>query len=60
MFESRLPEHSFRVRIDEDGDIEWLEQSAEGERVYDKEPRTGAWRRFQAGFYGILPIEEKL
>jgi putative cardiolipin synthase len=48
------------VRIDEDGDIEWLEQSAEGERVYDKEPRTGAWRRFQADFYGILPIEEKL
>jgi putative cardiolipin synthase len=58
--ESRLPEHSYRVRINEDDAIEWVRQTGEGERVYDKEPETGAWRRFKADFYGILPVEEKL
>ena len=28
--------------------------------VYSQEPMTGTWRRFKAGFFGILPIKGEL
>ena len=54
-FAKRLPEHSYRVRITADDELERVEKTADGERVWDEEPETGVWRRFQADFLGIVP-----
>jgi putative cardiolipin synthase len=60
LLESRLPTHSYRARLDAEGEIEWVDLSEGDEIVYSQEPMTGAWRRFRARFFGILPIEDKL
>jgi putative cardiolipin synthase len=40
-----------------DGGLEWVERTDLGEVRYDKEPKTGFWKRFGVGFMSILPIE---
>jgi putative cardiolipin synthase len=40
-----------------DGGFEWVERTDQGEVRYDKEPKTGFWKRFGVGFMSILPIE---
>jgi putative cardiolipin synthase len=40
-----------------DGGLEWVERTDQGEVRYDKEPKTGFWKRFGVGFMSILPIE---
>ena len=59
-FERRLPEGAYRLRLSESGKIEWLSQEDGREVVYYGEPKTSFWRRFKAGFYGLLPIEGQL
>jgi putative cardiolipin synthase len=40
-----------------DKKLEWVEQTEQGEIRYDKEPKTGFWKRFGVGFMSILPID---
>jgi putative cardiolipin synthase len=54
------PKNAFSVRLDDDGDIEWVEMTDDGEIIFDNEPDTGFWRRFNAGFFKLLPIEKQL
>jgi hypothetical protein len=51
---------AYRLRLDADGDIEWVAQENKTEVVYRTEPHTSFWKRFQVGFLRLLPIEEQL
>lgn len=50
------PDNSWRVSLDEAGNLQW---SSRGE-TWSHEPATGWWRRFKAGFFGLLPLESYL
>ena len=55
-----LSENSWQVRLDDSHSLEW-KGSVDGKAVhYDHEPETGFWRRFNASFFSIFPIEKYL
>ena len=51
---------AWKLRLDDDGDMEWLDVSGDTEIVYDKEPQTGFWRRFLASITSIYAAEGQL
>ncbi|MDM0117920.1 phospholipase D family protein [Variovorax sp. J22R133] len=55
--DSRLPDEAYLVRLRPDGDLEWVEQSADGEKIFTTEPETGLMRRVWIDFLRVLPIE---
>lgn len=59
-FAERLPRHAYRVRLDEDGELEWVDSSGDDDVIYHEEPLADPWLRFQSGFFGLLPIEGEL
>ena len=59
-FAERLPKHAYRVRLNEEEELEWVETSDGDDIVHQEEPMAGGWRRFQAGFYSLFPLEEEL
>lgn len=60
MEEGVRPENSYRVLLDEDGDLVWITE-IDGEEVrYDDEPETTFGQRFMSDFISILPVEHQL
>jgi putative cardiolipin synthase len=60
MDEGVLPENSYRVLLDEDGDLQWVTEY-DGEEVrFDTDPESTGWQRFATGFIRILPVEDQL
>jgi putative cardiolipin synthase len=59
-FDNRLHETAFTLRLNQDGDIEWLDHQAGGEVIYTQEPNTGFWQRLGIWFARLLPIEGQL
>ncbi len=60
MDEGVLPQNSYQVLLDEDGDLQWVTEY-DGQQVrFDRDPESTAWQRFVAGFIGILPVEGQL
>jgi hypothetical protein len=54
------PEVSFRVQLDNDGELFWT-ASDEGKPLrYDTEPVTTFMQRFKAGLIRMLPVESQL
>ncbi len=53
-----LVDMAYVVQLDSNGNLAWYYRR-DGQQV-DQEPDTGWWRRFSAGFYGVLPIEGQL
>lgn len=51
---------AYQVELQPNGSLQWRAVTDSGEVVVNKEPETSWWRRFIAGFYGILPIENQL
>ena len=51
--------HTYRVVLD-DSKLRWRHEYGDQLEVATKEPQSGFWRRFSAGFYRILPIEGQL
>jgi putative cardiolipin synthase len=51
-----LARSAYEVTLKDNG-LEWLEHTEQGEVRYDKEPKTGFWKRFGVSFMSILPIE---
>jgi putative cardiolipin synthase len=52
--------HAYQVTLSDKGRLEW-KALRDGQIVtLKKEPETSWWRRFKAGFYGVLPIEKQL
>jgi putative cardiolipin synthase len=60
MDEGVLPENSYRVLLDEDGDLLWVTETDGEEVLYHEEPETSFWTRFKAGFIRVLPVEKQL
>ncbi|MEP0203002.1 MAG: phospholipase D family protein [Halioglobus sp.] len=60
MDEGVLPENSYQVKLNADGDLYW-ETSIDGETVrYDEEPETTFGQRFESNMIELLPIESQL
>jgi putative cardiolipin synthase len=60
MDEGILPEHSYRLKLDDDGDLVWITEDDGVEVRYDKDPLSTFGQRFMSGFIGILPMESQL
>jgi putative cardiolipin synthase len=60
MDEGVLPENSYRVLLDEEGDLLWVTETDGEEVLYHEEPETSFWTRFKAGFIRVLPVEKQL
>jgi putative cardiolipin synthase len=58
--EDDLRQLTWRVELDEDGDLVWRDRGGSGEVEEDHEPQAGWWRRFKVGFFRLLPIEGQL
>ena len=56
-FDTELPLRAYEVRLTDNGGLQWIERTSDGEKIHDTEPGTGAWRRASVGFLSILPIE---
>lgn len=54
------PALSYRVQLDGDGDLRWVDRATSPPRILDREPDTDAGQRLQARFYQALPIESQL
>ena len=60
MDEGVLPQNSYRVELDGDGDLVWITEK-DGEEVrYIWEPESTFWQRFASGFIKMLPVEDQL
>jgi putative cardiolipin synthase len=57
---AELPQYAYRVELNEKGKLRWYYDYLDQDVVYTSEPQSGFWRRFTAGFYGLLPIEAQL
>ena len=60
MDEGVKPENSYRVLLDESGDLYWVTEIDGNEVRYYKEPETTFGQRFMSGFIMILPVEHQL
>ena len=60
MDEGVQPENSYRVLLDESGDLYWVTEVDGNEVRYYKEPETTFGQRFMSGFIMILPVEHQL
>jgi putative cardiolipin synthase len=60
MEEGVLPENSYRLKLDDDGDLVWITKDDGVEVRYDKDPMSTFGQRFMSGFIGMLPLESQL
>ena len=60
MNEGVLPQNSYQLKLDEDGDLVWITEDDGVEVRYDKDPLSTFGQRFMSGFIGILPVESQL
>lgn len=60
MDEGVLPQNSYRVLLDEDGELAWVTEIDGQEVRYDNEPETSFGQRFMSGFIMMLPVEDQL
>ncbi len=51
---------AYEVILNEKGQLRWVDRSSGEDVILTKEPDTGFWRRFNAGFMRILPIRGQL
>jgi putative cardiolipin synthase len=60
MDEGVRPVNSYRVLLDEDGELIWVTEVDGSEVRYEQEPETTFGQRFMSGFIMILPVEHQL
>jgi putative cardiolipin synthase len=60
MDEGVLPENSYRVELDDGGNLVWITEKDGREIRYTNEPESTFWQRFVAGFVKMLGIEDQL
>lgn len=54
---SQVPDRSYKVMLDDNGDLYWLEKRGDQEIYHAEEPNAGWWKRFGVSVLSILPIE---
>ncbi|WP_170287450.1 phospholipase D family protein [Halioglobus maricola] len=57
---SELSRSTWRVDLDEKGQLRWTYDYDGYREVVYKEPQSSWWQRFQVGVYRLLPIENQL
>ena len=60
MDEGVQPQNSYRVLLDEHGDLVWITEIDGREVRYHDEPETSFGQRFMSGFIMLLPVEHQL
>jgi putative cardiolipin synthase len=60
MDEGVLPVNSYKVLLDEDGNLQWVTNYEGREACFDTDPESNAWQRFVTGFIRMLPVENQL
>jgi putative cardiolipin synthase len=55
-----LPENSYRVQLDEDGDLYWVTETQGKTERYDHDPNSTAWQRTKVRFIRMLPVMDQL
>jgi len=55
-----LPTHTYELFLNEDDQLRWRTWQDDQEIILDREPETGWWKRFKAGFLGLMPISGQL
>jgi len=55
-----LPENSYRVLLDDRGNLVWVSEKGGREVRYNKEPETSFGRRFSSSLIKLLPIQSQL
>jgi putative cardiolipin synthase len=60
MDEGVLPKNSYRVQLDDDGNLVWTTEKDGQEVRYTMEPESTFWQRFVSGFVQMLGIEDQL
>ena len=48
---------AYELRLDSSGDIEWIEHGPAGDKRYDSDPGTTAFKRAMVWFMSLLPID---
>ncbi|GFE80088.1 phospholipase D family protein [Steroidobacter agaridevorans] len=56
-FETQAPAHSYRVRLDEHDELQWIETTATGQRAHRIEPHTSVFQRAALRVIAALPID---
>ncbi len=57
-FEQVLPYRSYRVELDDKGELVWIQLNEDGtQRRFTSEPDASIWRRAGVGVLSVLPIE---
>lgn len=57
LFEAQIPANSYEVRLDNEGELYWLESTPRGSIRHDQEPETGFMRRLGVSVMAVLPID---
>jgi cardiolipin synthase C len=55
--DSGLAKDAYELRLSPSGDIEWIEHDPSGDKTYDTEPQTTAFKRAAVWFMSLLPID---
>jgi len=55
-----LPENSYRVLLDADGDLYWVTETNGKTERYDHDPNSTAWQRAKVRFIRMLPVMNQL
>jgi len=55
-----IPHQAYEVFLEKNGALRWRGLENDSEVILTKEPQTGFWRRFVAGFMRVLPIRGQL
>ncbi|ERL51596.1 phospholipase D family protein [Halomonas huangheensis] len=57
VFNTDVIANAYEVKLDDDGDMYWLERTDQGVIRYDQEPNSGLLRRGVVSFVSLLPVE---
>ena len=60
MDEGVAPDRSYRVQLDERGNMYWVTEDGGKPLRYDVDPLSTFWQRWNAGFIRLLPVENQL
>ena len=60
MDEGVLPQYSYRVQLDADGDLYWVTETNGKTERYEHDPNSTTWQRAQVRFIRMLPVRDQL
>jgi putative cardiolipin synthase len=52
-----ITKNAYELHLTPGGDIEWIEHDPAGDKRYDTDPETGAFKRAAVWFMSLLPID---